>query len=95
MKPDYELMMPARYVVVKDDIAGLALNSEHVGGSEYPRTVPAGYEYEDPLSLHAETNLSDFRAKEKPEKNKVKSVKVENMLADFADNSDFLYNAYS
>ena len=67
-----------------------------MAGSEHPRTVPNGYEYEVPLSLHAETSISEFRLKEKAgAANKVKNVQVSNLLADIADTSDFLYNAYS
>ena len=76
MKPDYDLLLPSRYLVVKDDITGFVLHTELVeGGSEHKKTVPLGYDYEVPLSLHAETNLSEFRAKEKTSStSKVKSV---------------------
>lgn len=82
--------------MVKDDIVGLPINKELVEGSEHPRTVPPGYKYEVPLSLHAETCLSEYKVKEKSNTSgKVKSIQVVNMLADFADNSDKLYNAYA
>lgn len=33
-------------------------------GKDNPRTLPKGYDYEVPMSLNAETNLSEYRNKE-------------------------------
>lgn len=64
MKAEYEVLIPSRYLVIKDDIPGFHLNTVWVEESKYPRTVPPGHEYEVPLSLNAETCLSEFISKE-------------------------------
>ena len=56
-------------MAIKDDIPGLPLNSEkNPGDSENPRTLPMGFDYEVPLSLNAETCLSEYRNVEKADK---------------------------
>lgn len=86
-------------MVIKDDIRDFYLNKECQKDSEHPRTVPKGkYDYVIPLSMFAETCLSDYNEKKVKivtKKDGVRNVDVSNMLADFADTSDFLYNAYS
>jgi len=83
-------------------VPGLHLNAEVVAGSEHAKTVPIGYDFEVPLSLHAETCISEFRPKPKTgglnkpgSSGNVKNAAVANMVAEFNDNSDFLYNAYA
>lgn len=55
-----------KYTAIKDDTPGFYLNDIMRENSENPRTLPPNYDYEVPLSLNAETNLSEFRNKEKP-----------------------------
>lgn len=63
------MLVPSKYMAIKDDIPGLPLNTEkNPGGSENPRTLPVGFDYEVPLSLNAETCLSEFRNVEKTDK---------------------------
>ena len=62
-KHDYDLLVPLKYIAIKDDIPSLHLNDQMHANSENPKTLPPGYDYEVPLSLNAETNLSEFRAK--------------------------------
>ena len=52
-------------MTVKDDTPGFYLNKEMHPNNSNPRTLPAGYDYEIPLSLNAETCLSEFRNVEK------------------------------
>ena len=83
--PDYKLLVPTRYMAIKDDIPGFHLNTLLHKGSENPRTLPAGYDYEVPLSLNAEICISEFRnvekaISEKKDSNAVKSVNVTTML---------------
>ena len=52
-------------MTVKDDTPGFYMNAEIHPNSTNPRTLPAGYDYEVPLSLNAETYLSEFRNVEK------------------------------
>ena len=61
-------MVPVRYMAIKDDIPGFHLNSVLHPSSENPMTLPTGFDYEIPLSLNAETCLSEFRNIEKPTK---------------------------
>ena len=64
-------------------------------------TLPTGYDYEIPLSLNAETCLSEFRNVEKAPKNSGGSARnnrngaEENKEENGTDLSDLLYNAYS
>ena len=60
-KPDYNLLVPQKYMAIKDDTPGFYLNTEMHPNSTNPRTLPAGYDYETPLSLNAETCLSEYR----------------------------------
>jgi len=67
-------MIPSRYLVVKDDIPGLDLNTMRVEGNDQPRSVPPGFNYLDALSMHGETCMSEFSSlPQKPtgEKSKV------------------------
>ena len=60
-----------------------------------------GYDYEIPLSLNAETCLSEFKNVVKnPEKDGkasggIKNINIASMAEDLEDTSDFLYNVYS
>ena len=103
-KPDYKLLVPQKYMAIKDDIPSFYLNTDLHKGTENPKTLPTGFDYEVPLSLNAETCISEFKNPEKAivaDKNKdnaanvVRSVTVTNMLEQFNDMSDLLYNAYS
>ena len=64
-------------------------------------TLPTGFDYEIPLSLNAETCLSEFRNVEKAPKSSGGSARNNNKNAEenkeesTADLSDLLYNAYS
>ena len=64
-------------------------------------TLPTGFDYEIPLSLNAETCLSEFRNVEKVPKSSGGSAKNNNKNAEenkeenTTDLSDLLYNAYS
>ena len=95
-KHDYNLLVPQRYMAIKDDIPGFYLNEELHPNSENPKTLPFGYDYEVPLSLNAETNLSEFRNKEKPPTTAQgkSNTQVQTLLDDLKDLSDLLYNAY-
>ena len=67
-KPDYNLLVPQKYIVVKDDTPGFYLNTEmYEESKDIPRTLPKGYDYEVPMSLNAETCLSEYRQKVKEE----------------------------
>ena len=102
-KHDYDVIIPKKYMAVKDDIPGFYLNTVLNPGSENPKTLPTGFEYEVPLSLNAETCFSEFRNIEKPAvlkkkeeaKEEVKNPGVRVMLNEDEDLSDLLYNAYS
>lgn len=59
------MLIPKRYTVIKDDTPWFHLNSEMQPGTEDPKTLPKGFDYEVALSLHAETCLSEFRQVEK------------------------------
>lgn len=48
-------------MTIKDDLPGMFLNSELNPNSEHPKTLPLGYDYDIPLSLNAESCLSEFR----------------------------------
>ena len=65
-KDEYNLLVPEKYIVIKDDTPGFHLNDQLHPNSENPKTLPHDYDYEVPLSLNAETNLSEFRQIEKP-----------------------------
>ena len=52
-------------MTIKDDTPGFYLNTDMHPNSNNPRTLPSGYDYEVPLSLNAETCLSEFRNIEK------------------------------
>jgi len=75
-------------MAIKDDIPGFYLNRDLHKGTENPRTLPTGFDYEVPLSLNAETCISEFKNPEKPSApdkkengaNVVRSVTVTNML---------------
>ena len=68
-KHEYNLLVPQRYMAIKDDIPGYHLNNVLHANSENPVTLPAGYNFEIPLSLNAETCFSEFRNVEKIPKN--------------------------
>ena len=65
VKEDHKLLVPKRYMAIKDDIAGFHLNTLLWPNSEHPQTLPQGFDYEIPLSLNAETCMSEFRNIEK------------------------------
>ncbi len=72
-------------MAIKDDIPGFHLNTQLHKNSENPRTLPAGYDYEVPLSLNAEICMSEFKNVEKAlsdkkDKDGVKSVNVTSMI---------------
>lgn len=97
LSEDYELMIPARYLIIKDDIPGFELNTIRVEGSKHPKTVPVGHRYVEPLSMHGEITISEFdstisKPSEEKKKNKASSAA---QVAEPEDTSDFLYNAYS
>ena len=102
-KHEHNLLVPQRYMAIKDDIPGFHLNTVRHPGSENPMTLPTGYDFEIPLSLNAETCLSEFRNVEKAPKsgsgsarNNKHHVEGESKKEDdAADLSDLLYNAYS
>ena len=68
---------------------------------DWPKTLPTGFDYEIPLSLNAETCLSEFKNVVKPTEKDgkpsggIKNINIANMVEDMEDTSDFLYNAYS
>ena len=65
-KADYNLLVPEKYMAIKDDIPGFdEMNLVKHPGSENPLSLPSGYDYEVPLSLNAETCFSEFRNIEK------------------------------
>ena len=87
-------------MAVKDDIPGFHLNKVKHPGSDNPMTLPIGFDFEIPLSLNAETCLSEFRNVEKAPKSSGGSARnnkngEENKEEDLTDLSDLLYNAYS
>ena len=61
------MLVPDKYMAIKDDIPGFdELNKEkYVNYSDYFMSLPSGYEYEVPLSLNAETCISEYRNVEK------------------------------
>ena len=90
--------MPQKYTTIKDDLPGMLLNTLLCPDSENPRTLPMGYDYDVPLSLNAESCLSEFRnIDRKPITKKNSNISANNGAADedMEDSSDFLYNAYS
>ena len=82
---------------IKDDIPGFYLNTELQPGSQHPRTLPPGFDYEVPMSLNAETCLSEFRNIEKipAEARENRRNNVLSLIDDMKDLSDMLYNAYA
>lgn len=57
---EYKLIVPSRYLVIKDDIPRLHLNYEYANGSEHPNSVPTGHTYDTPVSMHGEICVSEF-----------------------------------
>jgi len=91
------LLVPKKYLTIKDDIPRLHLNTElNEENKNYPKTIPTDFEYEIPLSLNAETCFSEFVNVEKNEKsNSNKQGKINSMFDDMCDTSDLLYNAHT
>ena len=100
-KHEHNILVPERYMAVKDDIPGFHLNKVKHPGSDNQMTLPTGFDYEIPLSLNAETCLSEFRNVEKAPKSSGGSARnnnknsEENKEENATDLSDLLYNAYS
>ena len=97
-KEDYNLLVPQKYTTIKDDLPGMLINNILHENSENPKTLPPGYDYDVPLSLHAESCLSEFRNIDKMPVEKKKSstsAKDAKENEEDEDPSDLLYNAYT
>lgn len=61
---DFEALIPAKYMVIKDDTPGDPINVVKDKENNFV-TLPNGSNFEIPMSLNAEICLSQFRNVEK------------------------------
>ena len=71
---DHDILIPRKYLTIKDDTPGFHLNNVHKANGELATLpdqvaaygIPEEFKYEVPMSLNAEICLSEFRNVEKP-----------------------------
>ena len=97
---DHDLLIPNKYITIKDDTPGFYLNDVLKANGE-PATLPdqvaseaikEEFKYEVPMSLNAEICMSEFRNVEKPKQAAKSNHKDDAAIPDM---SDILFNVYS
>ena len=67
LSKDYQALIPAKYMVIKDDTPGDPINAAKDKENNLV-CLPKGNNFEIPMSLNAETCVSQFRNVEKEQK---------------------------